>query len=81
MSKIIDVEVGYHLLHQKLPPEQAKLFTHHPRPLKKDFLHLILSKKNKDNERRIAVFNKGLKKLKDRGRFDRFYEEFRGEAH
>lgn len=73
----LDMEVGYAMLHKQFKPETVSLFTNHPRPLRRDTLHLLLSKKIEGNRQRIEQFNRGLKKLRDSGRIEQFLEESR----
>ena len=73
----VDMEVGYTMLHKQFKPETVILFTNHPRPLRQESLHLLLSKKVGKNKRLIELFNRGLQKLKESGRIERFLEESR----
>lgn len=70
-------EVGYYTLQKLFPPEQAQLFTHHSKPLHTSPLYLILSKKNDRNKHLLLLFNKGLKRLKESGKYDEYFAEFR----
>ncbi len=75
----MNLEVGYYQLQRTFPPEKRQLFTHHPKPLYVKPLHVIFSKKIDKNKHRLALFNKGLKQLKDRGRIDQIMKEARQE--
>ena len=44
--------------------------TYHKTMLKEESLHLVLSKKNARNQQLIILFNEGLKRLKESGRYD-----------
>ena len=72
-------EVGYFLLHEKFKPEEIQLLTHtiHYSSAKDNFF--ILSKKIKRSPRMMKLFNRGLKKLKESGKYDQFWEEFQKE--
>ena len=71
----ITKEVGYFLLRTKFQPDVVNLITHHNKsitPENEKTLHLLLSKGNKNNEKLMASFNSGLKKLKKSGRYDEY---------
>lgn len=72
-----DVDAGYSTINAHLTPEKANLITHHPRAYNVAFYHLILSKKIDKNIQYIKAFNLGLKKLKERGRYEQFIEDSR----
>jgi polar amino acid transport system substrate-binding protein len=48
--------------------------TTHPKRLREDPLHLLLSKSNPKNQKLMELFNKGLKKLKESGDYDRYMQ-------
>jgi polar amino acid transport system substrate-binding protein len=73
----IIVDVGYDMLHNLFKPEEVSLFKYHPKPVDSATFHLLLSKKVPKNERLIVLFNKGLQRLKDSGKYDQFFEESR----
>ncbi len=50
--------------------EDAARFEHHPKHFRSNNMHLVISKANPDNERFVELFNKGLKRLKESGRYD-----------
>jgi polar amino acid transport system substrate-binding protein len=62
---------GYYLIKEKFTPEQAALFTHHPRPLKTSVYHVLFSRAVKENDSLIKRFNRGLRQLKESGEYDR----------
>lgn len=72
-----DLEVGYAIIQKIFPHDQAKLFTHHPIPLKAAPHHLLLSKKIERNKHLIELFNKGLKQLKASGKYEQYITESR----
>ncbi|MBF0287580.1 MAG: transporter substrate-binding domain-containing protein [SAR324 cluster bacterium] len=74
---LADREVGFYLLNKHFTPAEIDLFTHHPKPLKIETLHLILSKKIPSNPSRLISFNKGLHRLKVSGKLDQFLNEWR----
>ena len=70
---------GYYMIREKYIPEQAALFTHHPRPLKTSVYHVLFSKAVKENGAMVELFNQGLKQLKASGEYDRIIEEYKKE--
>lgn len=83
LNKRIDVfiataDVGYYLLNLNYSPEVIETITYHPKILDKEALHLILSKKNLQRSQEIVkIFNKGIKRLRESGQYDKFFEESR----
>lgn len=65
----LDKEAGYDLLQEHFDAEKIQLITHHTKPVINDDYHLILSKKNDKNMRFLSLFNKGLKRLKESGKY------------
>ncbi|TWI65065.1 polar amino acid transport system substrate-binding protein [Desulfobotulus alkaliphilus] len=61
---------GYGILQTDFSEQDAARITHHPRPLRAEALHLLLSKKNPENAAVMERFNRGLKELKKSGRYD-----------
>ncbi len=70
-----DPVVGYAQIRNSLPPEQAKLFTHHPKEFEKSTLHLIISKKCRNGSFLLKKFNSGFRKLKKNGRFKQMLKD------
>ena len=67
-------EAGYKFINEDLSPEDAKLITHHPKVMHAASWHLIFTKKKEENIRLVKVFNQGLKKLKDSGKYDQYFD-------
>ncbi len=65
----INKDHGYFLITSYFNSQEAKLFTHNKKPLKRSVYHLIMSKKDSKNKRYIAIFNKELRKMKKDGRY------------
>ena len=65
-----EVMVTYSQIRETFSKEDAARFIHHPKPLHRNLQHLLISKANPDNERFVELFNKGLKQLKESGRYD-----------
>lgn len=68
-------DVGYAMLQKNFSPEEAAQITHHPRPIVTEKLLLLFSKKVSANKERLILFNRGLKKLRDSGRYDQYIQE------
>jgi len=73
----VGLDAGYDLLRKHYDSNTIQLFTYHPKPLKEVTSHLLLSKKVKKNQRLILLFNQGLKKLKESGKYKQFFEASR----
>lgn len=72
-----DLDAGYYVLQRDFKKEDVELITHHPKLIAAKQSHLILSKKIKRNERLIKLFNKGLRALKENGKYDQYLIESR----
>ncbi len=66
---------GNHILNTNFSPEMIQLITHNSKPLRTMTYHLILSMKSKKSKRLIHLFNKGLKRLKESGKYDQYFME------
>lgn len=73
----IDIEVGYKILQKSFKPEEAQLISHHPKPSIAQPLHLLFSKKVERNQKMQALFNEGLKQLRQIGKYQQYLEESR----
>ncbi len=67
---------GYYIIQKKYDPAVAKMFTHHPKPLKKSVYHVLFSKAVKENKEITLLFNKGLKKLKKSGNYKKIINRY-----
>lgn len=72
---------GYYMIQGKFSPEQAALFTHHPRPLKESVYHVLFSRAVKENGARVEKFNQGLRLIKESGKYDGIIEAYKMEYH
>jgi len=63
-----DPIVGYAQIRNTFSPEQAKLFTHHPKEFEISTLHLIISRNSPNAQLFLDKFNAGFRKLKESGR-------------
>lgn len=66
------LDVGKYVLRARLSPEEAARITWHPGAYNKTRYHLILPRSLKRSAHYAAVFNKGLKRLKDSGRYAQY---------
>lgn len=76
------LDVGYEQLNKlvadkRLSEEEAARITHHPKPFRTMPLYLLLSKKHERNNEMIELFNKGLQRLKESGRYQQIIDEYR----
>jgi polar amino acid transport system substrate-binding protein len=65
-----ELMVTYEQIRDTFSEQDAALFTHHPKQISEPPLHLILSKRVPGNEQMRNLFNDGLKRLKESGRYD-----------
>ncbi len=71
----MQMDIGYDLLNRKFTPQELQQVTHYPKLLMELPVYLILSNKIKRNKRLVKLFNKGLKQLKDSGKYDQYFED------
>ena len=77
-----NLDAGLGLLNSKFKQEDIDLITYHPLPLDQSPLVLMFSKKVEKNKHLLKLFNKGLKQLKESGKFDQIVENSRqGKYH
>jgi polar amino acid transport system substrate-binding protein len=65
-----DLEVGYVLLRRLYGADSTKIFIHSAKAIQESPYHLVISKKAKNAEKLIEIFNEGLKQLHTSGRYD-----------
>lgn len=70
----INLHVGYYLIDQHYSPETSRQFTHHPRELKTSMHHLLLPRSLEESAGRIETFNKGLRKIRKSGEYQRILD-------
>lgn len=70
---INDLETGYGIVGQEFPPGEASLITHHPQFIKESPQHLMLSKKYAKRDIMLKRFNRGLKKLRESGKYEQMF--------
>lgn len=77
-----NVAIGYHLLRTRFGEAIANRVTHHPKFYSDEQpLHLIISRKSPNAKGILATFNRGLRRLKESGRYERFEVEAGIDAH
>lgn len=70
-------DIGHYQLQKHFSPTETKKLTYHPKPLRVGFNYVIFSKQNKNSQRMLKIFNTGLKRLKESGKFVKYIEESR----
>jgi len=82
LAKRIDIypesiDAGYYKIFKTYPIETAMLFTNNPKPFMSTHSYLLLSRKIEGNDLLMEKFNRGLKELRDTGRYDELLLESR----
>ena len=75
------LDIGNVQIQEDLDPDARNLITYHPKPLGMHAEQLLLSKKHERNAQLIEIFNRGLQRLKESGKYDQYFEELRGTIH
>ncbi|MDH1261934.1 MULTISPECIES: substrate-binding periplasmic protein [unclassified Pseudomonas] len=68
----LDKVVGFDLLHQQFSAAERAQLSFHPLPLRRDSLHLLLSRAVPGNAERMQRFNRGLAQLRDSGQIAKY---------
>jgi polar amino acid transport system substrate-binding protein len=68
--------VGYTAINKLFPPDQAKLFTHHPKPVETDDFYVMFSKTNPKSQAYADRLDAGLKKLMASGGYKKILAEY-----
>lgn len=71
----MDKVVGFDMLHQHFSAAERAQLSFHPKPLRSDSLHLLLSRKVPGNAELIARFNQGLAQLRESGKVAQYLLE------
>ncbi|KPA11486.1 amino acid ABC transporter substrate-binding protein [Candidatus Magnetomorum sp. HK-1] len=66
---------GYVMLYKNFKQKDINQITNHTKPVHSTHIYLLLSKTHKKNKSRITVFNRSLKKLKDSGKYDQYFDK------
>ncbi|MFS2007911.1 substrate-binding periplasmic protein [Duganella sp. CT11-25] len=69
-----NLDVGRHIMRDYLEPEQAAQISWDPKPYNITRYHLLLSKKDPAGRRYLALFNKGLKRLRESGKYAEYLQ-------
>lgn len=67
-----NLDVGLWIMRTDLSPQQAALIAWDARPFHVAHYHLLLNKKNPANQRYMALFNRGLKRLRASGKYAQY---------
>jgi polar amino acid transport system substrate-binding protein len=62
----------------KLSPKEMAQIMHHSKVLLDASLCVIFFKKHKNSAHLLKVFNRGIQRLKDSGKYERYIKESRG---
>lgn len=73
----MNIDVAYSLLANEFTKQEMELITHHTHPFSSMPTFLVFSKKSPRSQHLIEVFNRGLKKLRDSGKIEQYFEESR----
>lgn len=73
-----ELMVTYELIGATFGAEEASRMTHHPKPISVQPLYLLFSKSAANNKFWVELFNKGMERLKESGRYDQIVSESLG---
>jgi len=71
----MDKVVGFDMLHQHFTAAERAQLSFHPKPLRSDSLHLLLSREVPGNAELLERFNQGLAQLRDSGKVAQYLLE------
>ena len=71
-----DLLVGLSLINDIFSSEEVALFTNHPKELFSENVYVVFSKKSPNAQEMADKFDKGLKKLKQTGRYEEIISNF-----
>lgn len=74
------IDVGYFQIQKLFDPDTMRLITHHPRIIGLHAEQLLLSRKIVRNKRLLTIFNRGVQRLKESGRYDQYSKALRESA-
>ena len=82
LARRIDVvpevlDVGLYIINRNYPPETAQLYTQHAQPFFSSYTYLLMPRQKKASTTLIALFNEGLKTLRDEGMIEQYLLESR----
>ncbi|WP_191599937.1 substrate-binding periplasmic protein [Marinomonas algicola] len=68
--------VGYEVIKSLFSPEEATLFTTHPKVIKEGGMHVLFSKQTQDGQELADAFDRGIRRLKASGRYKEILSSF-----
>ena len=71
-----EINVGYSFLRQHLTESDVQKITHHPKPLLNNLSYVLFPKKVERSKTLLLKFNKQLKKFRESGRYEKYFEAF-----
>lgn len=71
-----DLLVGNHLLQTDFSDEDTAKLTYHSKPLSEGDMFILFSRQTANGQALADTFDRGLKALKDNGRYDEIIQEF-----
>ena len=74
---VVNPDVGFYLIQQHFKPDERQQFVCHPKALRVTTNHVIFPRKAEKSKRLLDLFNKGLKRLKESGKYDQYFAESR----
>ena len=76
----LNLDVGLSIMKTDLTPQEASVLTWDPRPYNIAHYHILFNRKNPANTRHVALFDRGLKRLRESGRYDQVMRGFTQEG-
>ena len=76
----LNLDVGLSIMKTDLTPQQASVITWDPRPYNIAHYHILFNRINPANSRHVALFDRGLKRLRESGRYDQVMRGFTQEG-
>jgi len=73
----LNILTGYDLIQKNTTQEEFSKIVHHPKKLAPPSSAHVVFTKNERNVRMMRLFNKGLKRLKETGKYDLYWQESR----
>lgn len=70
-----EVNIGYAFIREHFSREECKLITHNPTILFHNFSYLLLSRNLNRNKKLMRIFNRGLRKMKESGRYTGYFDK------
>ncbi len=76
----LNLDVGLSIMRTDLTPEEASVLTWDPRPYNIAHYHILFNRKNPANVRYVALFDRGLKRLRASGKYEQYMQGFTQEG-